>query len=134
MFDRFEHDNHFHPESEGNLYLSFHLLFLFIASYIENRDDDPGCGTDEDSNKTDERTSNARRKGCLLNMGEREAPRAEGCAHSDQSIDQSRLRIPVHSCKPIIPLSVYIKEIFSCSSLKDLIHKFMIQFFFQLPP
>jgi len=49
IFDRFEHYNHFHPETEGYLYLSFpRLLFLFKASYTENRHDDPGYETDED--------------------------------------------------------------------------------------
>ena len=49
MFDRFEHYNHFHPESEGYLLLSFpRLLFLSIASYIENRHIDPRYETDGD--------------------------------------------------------------------------------------
>jgi len=50
IFDRFEHYNHFHPESGGISVSLFPTSSLPFQSQLhrENRHDDPGYETDED--------------------------------------------------------------------------------------
>jgi len=109
IFDRFEHYNHFHPESEGYLHLSFPASSLPVHSQLHRKPTYWSQIWDRrrQIDKPD-RTSDTRRNGSLLNMGEREAPRTEGLAHSidhpiDTSVDQSiQLKHPtrlVNSCK-----------------------------------
>jgi len=110
IFDRFEHYNHFHPESGGISVSLFPTSSLPFQSQLHRKPTWWSRIWDRrrQIDKTD-RTSDARRNGSLLIMGERgEAPRTEGFAHSiDQSIDKSvdqsiQLKHPtrlVNSCK-----------------------------------